>query len=86
MDREKLKKLYNTPSYLRLKRIALCVIGVAIALMISSIFLMDRISWQLLSFMRGCVGLLAIIFVIIAAILVYRVNSAYFSQIRHNKK
>lgn len=47
MDREELKKLYNTPVNLRLKYIALCVIGVAIAIMISMIFFVDRVSWQL---------------------------------------
>lgn len=84
MDREELKKLYNTPTNLRLKNIALCVIGVAIAIMISLIFLMDIISMQLLAVMRGCAGVLAIIFVIIVAVLVYRVNSAYIAGKRHN--
>lgn len=84
MDREELKKLYNTPTNLRLKNIALCVIGVAIAIMISLIFLMDKISLQLLAVMRGCAGVLAIIFVIIVAVLVYRVNSAYIAGKRHN--
>ena len=73
MDREELRKLYNAPANLRLKRIALCVIGVAIAMMISMIFLLDKVSWQLLYFMRGCAGILAIVFVIIVAVLVYRV-------------
>lgn len=84
MDREELKKLYNTPTNLRLKNIALCVIGVAIAIMISLIFLMDNISLQLLAVMRGCAGVLAIIFVIMVAVLVYRVNSAYIAGKRHN--
>lgn len=84
MDREELKELYNTPTNSRLKNIALCVIGVAIAIMISLIFLMDKISLQLLAVMRGCAGVLAIIFVIIVAVLVYRVNSAYIAGKRHN--
>lgn len=86
MDREELKKIYNKPANLRLKHIALCVIGVAITLLISMIFLMDKVSWQLWCFMRGCAGVLAIIFVIIVTVLVYRVNRAYITGDRRNKK
>ncbi len=85
MDREELKRLYNTPANLRLKRVALCVIGAAIAILISMIFLMDKVSWQLWYFMRGCAGVLAIIFVIIVTALVYRVNRAYITGDRSNK-
>ncbi len=90
MDREELEKLYNAPVNLRLKYIALCVIGVAIgmaiAILISMIFLVDKASWQLLAVMRGCAGVLAIIFVIIVTVLVYRVNNAYITKGRRNKK
>ncbi|MDE5713502.1 MAG: hypothetical protein K2I16_07770 [Muribaculaceae bacterium] len=86
MNREELKKLYNTPANLRLKHIALCVIGVAIAILIGLIFLIDKVSWQLWYFMRGCAGLLAIIFAIIVSILVYRVNRAYITGKWRNKK
>lgn len=86
MDRKELKKLYNKPANLRLKYIALCVIGVAIAILMSMIFLMDKVSWQLWYFMRGCAGVLAIIFVIIVTVLVYRVNRAYITGDRRNKK
>lgn len=86
MDREELKKLYNTPANLRLKHIALCVIGLAIAILISMIFLVDKVSWQLWYFLRGCAGVLAIIFVIIVAVLVYRVNRAYITGNTRNKK
>ena len=86
MDREELKRLYNTPANLRLKHIALCVIGVAIAILISMIFLVDKVSWQLLYFMRGCAGVLAIVFVVIVAILVYRVNRAYITEDGNRKR
>lgn len=86
MDKEELKKLYNTPVNLRLKHIALCAIGVAIAILISLIFLVDKVSWQLLAVMRGCAGVLAIIFVIMVAILVYRVNGAYISANRSRNR
>ena len=86
MNRDELRKLYNTPANLRLKRIALCIIGVAIAIMISMIFLVDKVSWQLLYFMRGCAGVLAIVFVVIVAILVYRVNRAYITEDGNRKR
>lgn len=86
MDREELKKLYNTPANLRLKHIALCVIGVAIAILISMIFLVDKVSWQIWYYMRGCAGVLAIIFVVIVTVLVYRVNKAYISGSWRDKK
>ncbi|WP_289753764.1 hypothetical protein [uncultured Duncaniella sp.] len=86
MDKEELKKLYNKPANLRLKHIALCVIGIAIAILVSMIFLVDKASWQLLAVMRGCVGVLAIVFVIIVSVLVYRVNRDYITGDRRDKK
>ena len=83
---DELKRLYNTPENLRLKRIALCVIGAAIAILISMIFLVDKVSWQLCYFMRGCAGVLAIIFVIIVTVLVYPVNREYITVDRRDKK
>lgn len=85
MDREEIKRLYNKPANLKLKRIALCIIGVAIAILISLIFLMDKVSWQLWHFMRGCAGVLALVFAIIVTILVYRVNKEYISNRRTKK-
>ena len=86
MDREELRNLYNAPANLRLMRMALCVVGVAIAILISMIFLVDKVSWQLLYFMRGCAGVLAIVFVVIVAILVYRVNRAYITGDGNRKR
>lgn len=86
MDRNELGKLYNSPENLRLKRIALCVIGAAAAILIITIFILDRISWQLLCVLRGCAGILAVIFVVIVTVLVYRVNKAYISGRRSGKR
>ena len=74
MNQDEIKKLYNTPANLRLKHIALCIIGVAIVIMISLVFLVDKVSWRVLYILRGVAGVLAIAFVIIVAVLVYRVN------------
>lgn len=79
MNQDEIKKLYSTPANLRLKHIALCVIGAAIAIMISLVFLVDKVSWRVLYILRGVAGVLAIAFVIIVAVLVYRVNRSYIS-------
>ncbi|MBD5241703.1 MAG: hypothetical protein HDS59_06435 [Barnesiella sp.] len=79
MNQDEIKKLYNAPANLRLKHIALCVIGAAIVIMISLVFLVDKVSWRVLYILRGAVGVLAIAFVIIVAVLVYRVNRSYIS-------
>ena len=79
MNQDEIKKLYNTPANLRLKHIALCVIGAAIVIMISLVFLVDKVSWRVLYILRGVAGVLAIAFVIIVAVLVYRVNRSYIS-------
>lgn len=86
MEKDKLNELYKTPVNKRLKYIAMCIIGLAIALLITSIFMIESISWRLLCFMRGCAGLLAIVFVIIVGILVYRGNSAYIRQNRNHRR
>lgn len=79
MNQDEIKRLYNAPANLRLKHIALCVIGAAIAIMISLVFLVDKVSWRVLYILRGVAGVLAIAFVIIVAVLVYRVNRLYIS-------
>lgn len=79
MNQDEIKKLYNAPANLRLKHIALCVIGAAIVIMISLVFLVDKVSWRVLYILRGVAGVLAIAFVIIVAVLVYRVNRSYIS-------
>lgn len=73
-------KLYQTRANLRLKYAALCVVGIAIILMLILVFCMDYISLGITLFLRGCVGLCAITFVIIVAVLVYRVHRDYFRQ------
>lgn len=71
-------KLYQTGANLRLKYAALGVVGVACILMLILAFCMDFISFGITLFLKGCVGLCAIAFVIMVAILVYRVHRDYF--------
>lgn len=75
--KEETDRLYRTRVNRRLKYIALTVIVIAILLLVATIFLHGSITWTTMRFMRGCAGACAIVFVILVAILVYRVNSAY---------
>ena len=75
--KEETDRLYRTRVNRRLKYIAMTVIVIAILLLFATIFLQNSISWTTMMFMRGCAGVCAIVFVILVAILVYRVNSAY---------
>ena len=74
---EELRKLYHTPANLRLKYIAIGAMFPVFVLMLIMIVWIDVLSVRTILFMRGCCGLFAIISVIVYAILVYRVNSAY---------
>lgn len=76
LDPDELEKLYNTPANRRLKRIAICVIALAITLLLSTIFLLDHVTWRIIAILRGTAGLLALLFVILLTILLYRVNRA----------
>lgn len=77
---DELKKLYRTPANLRLKYWALASISVLIVLFLAMIIWVDDISYKWWMFMRGCAGLFAIIFVLLCAILVYRVNRDLFAK------
>lgn len=73
-------EFYNTPANRRLKYVAISIISVAIAVFVAQIIWFDAISTKLYLFMRGCVGLCAIVFVILVTIIVYRVNRAFINQ------
>lgn len=80
------EKLYSTPSNRRLKYIAIGVAEICIILMLVMIIWYDQISWRMMLIMRGSAGLSAITFVILVAVLVYRVNVAYFKKRSDNGK
>ena len=75
-----IEKLYKTNANLKLKYAATGVISIAIILMLILAFCMDYISIGITLFLRGCVGLCAIAFVIMVAVLVYRIHRDYFRQ------
>lgn len=84
-QRKEQEKYYREKSNLLLKYAALSSIGISIILLLIMAFWLDNISYTMLLFLRGCAGLFALVFVVLVAILVYRVNVSYFKD-RVNKK
>lgn len=74
------EKYYQEKGNVRLKRAAIASISVAIILMLVAILTIEKISLQMLLFMRGLAGTLALVFVVLVAILMYRVNRSYFKD------
>ncbi len=75
------EKYYREKTNTRLKYAALISIGVSIILMLTmAIGFVDLNNTFAILFMRGCAGLFALIFVVLVAIIVYRVNVSYFSD------
>ena len=84
LDRE---EYYYEKTNVRLKYAAFISIGISLILMLVMIFgLVDFDNITVLLFMRGCAGLFALIFIVLAGILVYRVNTAYFEDKANSKR
>lgn len=77
---DEVKKYYETPVNKRIKHWAIGVVLVVIALLILLFVLTDAISLLAIHLLRACIGLGAIIFVVLVAILIYRVNKAYIDS------
>ena len=73
------EKYYRERTNTRLKYAALISIGISIILLLTMAFgFVDLNNTSAIIFMRGCSGLFALIFVVLVAIIVYRVNVSYF--------
>ena len=83
-EREDINKLYNAPEYRRWRYVAFAVISIAVILLLSMIIRIDDLSPKIMLFMRGCVGLCALIFVIIVGIITYKVNTRYINNRNHH--
>lgn len=84
-EKEKLQreqeKYYREKTNLRLRYAALISIGISIMLLLIIAFgFSDTTDTNVLLFMRGCVGLFALLFVVIVGVLVYRVNTSYIEE------
>lgn len=74
---KKLEKYYRERTNVRLKYAAYISIGIGMMLMLALMFLMDKLGDTAILLMRGFAGVFVILFVVLAGILVYRVNAAY---------
>jgi uncharacterized membrane protein YcjF (UPF0283 family) len=81
---DEINRLFNAPKHKRFKYAALIVICTVIVAQFSMIIWSDAISERTKLLIQGCIGLGAIIFVILVAILAYRVYSEYFRS-RYDK-
>lgn len=73
------EKYYRERTNTRLKYAALISIGISIILLLTMAFgFVDLNNTTAIIFMRGCAGLFVLIFVVLVAIIVYRVNVSYF--------
>lgn len=71
-------KYYREKTNRRLKYAAIAAICVSIALMPLTVLLLDDVTDRTLLLLRGLIGLFAVLFVVLVAILEYKVNKAYF--------
>ena len=78
--KDDINRLYNAPNYRGLKYGAFIVIGLVILAQIAMIIWRNDITEPTKSFIQGCIGLGAIIFVVLIGIWAYKVFSAYFSS------
>ncbi len=78
--RDELNKLYNKPANRKIKYCAVVAISITIALMLAMLIWREQLSYRNILLMRGFAGLLAIIFVVLCGILVYRVNREYINS------
>lgn len=80
--RDELNKLYNKPANRKLKYCAVVALSITLALMLTMLICMERLSYRYLLLMRGFAGIFAIIFAVLWGILVYRVNREYINSKR----
>ncbi|MDE6268248.1 MAG: hypothetical protein K2M04_04105 [Muribaculaceae bacterium] len=78
-------KLSKEPTNLRLKRGAVVSAILAVSLLLLPILCGDHISWRSMLIMRGSAGVCALVFAILYAVMMYRMNAQYIRQ-RHNIK
>jgi len=83
-NKQDINQLFNAPQFWKLKYAALIVIGIVIAVQLAMIIWLEHIPYKTMLFLRMCGGVGAIVFVILVAILAYKVYSEYFHN-RYNK-
>ncbi len=79
-ERENLNAWFNLPKYRIWKYLIFADATALILLILTTIIWMNGLSWQAVMIMRGCAGVLGIIFIALGAIYCYLVYKDY---IRH---
>lgn len=75
-----IEKYGKAPVNRRLLVVSGIAMGICILLLLSLVIWIDSFSMKTMLFIRGCVGLFAIISVIFAAAYYYRVYASYWSK------
>lgn len=83
-QKKEIERLFNAPKYRALKLSAFIIGCLDVAALLAVVILFDDISDQAKQIIKGCVGVGAIIFVVLVAILTYKVYSDYFRN-RYNR-
>ncbi|MDE7413896.1 MAG: hypothetical protein K2N05_08955 [Muribaculaceae bacterium] len=75
-SRDEVKKYSDTPANRKLRHWAYVFAAGMIGGLLLSIILLNVLSHVLILIIRGCVGLFAIVFVVLVVVIAYRVNKA----------
>lgn len=78
--KDNINRLFNTPKHRGLKYASFIVIALVILAQIAMIIWRNDVSGHTKSFIQGCIGVGAIIFVVLIGIWAYKVFSEYFSS------
>lgn len=85
-EKEELNKIAQSQANKKLKYLALSLISVGIVLLLIMIVFYEKLSRESILIMRGFVGVLAIFFVIIVTIYLYRIHTEFQKQRYKTKK
>ena len=80
------EKIAQLPSIRKFKYLALFSISIGIALILTNIIWLETFSLTVILVLRGCAGMCAIIFLIIVAIYMHKINTIYNEQRFKNNK
>ncbi len=75
--REEINRMYKARRFKYWKYTCIVLISILLAILIAMIVWMDELSLRAMLFMRGCAGVVAILFVIFYAIWTYKVYRDY---------
>ena len=84
-EKKEKEKISQLPSIRKWKYLALFFISIGIALILTNLIWLETFSLTVILVLRGCAGICAIIFLIIVAIYMHKINKIYNEQRFRNK-